>query len=82
MVLIKHWGKKITGIFQHQGKVRLRMRWLPLKGGEPIGGASSRVGLISSPQIDNGGNEAWIMPGESLLEAREGGRSRKEGFYH
>ena len=41
-----------------------------LKVGESIGGANSRVGLISSPQIDTRGIEVRLMSGEILLEAR------------
>ena len=53
---------------------------MTLKGGEPITGAESRVRLTSPPQIDNGGIEVRLMSGEILLEAREEGRRRKEGF--
>ena len=59
--MIRHSGEKITVIFQHQGKVRLRMGWLLLKGGEKIGVAGSKLGLVASPQIDREGNEVRIM---------------------
>ena len=59
----------------------MRIMWLPLKGGEPTGGAGSRVGLISSPHIDRGGIEVRIMPGEILLEAREERERIKEGVF-
>ena len=52
---------------------------MTLKVGEPIVGAYLRVRLTSSPQLDTGGIEVRLMSGESLLEAREEGRSRKEG---
>ena len=40
---------------------------MTLNGGEPTGGADSRVGLTSSPQLDTGGIEVRIVSGESLL---------------
>ena len=56
------------------------LRWMILKGGEPIRGAESRVGLTSLPQLDTRGIEVRLMSGESLLEAREEVRRRKEGI--
>ena len=50
-----------------------------MKGGEPIGGAVSRVGLTSSPHIDTREIEVRLVSGESLLEAREEGSRRKKG---
>ena len=50
-----------------------------MKGRETIRGADSRVGLTSPPLLDTGGIEVMLMSGESLLEAREEGRRRKEG---
>ena len=49
-----------------------------LKVGEPIDRAGSRLGLISSPQLDTRGIEVSLMSGESLLEAKEEGSSMKE----
>ena len=43
------------------------LRWMTLKGGEPIRGAESRVGLTSPPHLDTGGIGVRIMSGESLL---------------
>ena len=51
-----------------------------MKVGEPIGGADSRVGLNSSPQIETRWIKIRIRSGESQLEAREEGSVRKEGF--
>ena len=42
------------------------LRWMILKGGEPIRGAESRVGLTSLPQLDTRGIEVRLMSGESL----------------
>ena len=39
------------------------MRWLILKGGEPIGGSNSRVGMASPPHIDTMGIKVSIMSG-------------------
>ena len=50
-----------------------------MKGGEPIRLSDSRVRLISSPQIDIRGFVVRLISGESLLEAREKRRRRKEG---
>ena len=50
-----------------------------MKGGETIGGADSRVGLTSSPQLDTGGIKVRLVSGKSLLESREEGGRRKEG---
>ena len=61
MVLISCPGRTITSIIHLQGKIRLRVRWMSLKGGYPIGGAGSRVGLTSSPQPDIGGIKFRIM---------------------
>ena len=57
------------------------LRWMTSKGGEPIIGTESRVGLTSPPQIDTGGGEVRIVSGESLLEAREEVSRRKEGVF-
>ena len=55
------------------------LRWLTLKGGEPIGGADSRVVPTSSPQIDTRTIHARLVSGDILLYAREEVRRRKEG---
>ena len=43
------------------------LRWITLKGGEPIIGSESRVGLTSPPHIDTRGIEVRLMSGERLL---------------
>ena len=48
-----------------------------MKGGEPIIGSGSMVGLTSPPQFDTGGIDVSLILWESLLEAREEVRSRK-----
>ena len=48
-----------------------------MKRGEPIIGSDSRVGLISSPQLNTGGIEVRIISGESLFEASDVGGGRK-----
>ena len=48
-VLIMCLGKAIYGSFWCQGGISWGLRWLVLKGGGPITGAYSRVGLTSSP---------------------------------
>ena len=78
-VSIRCSGKAIYGRFRHQGEIRWRVRRMTLKGGEPITGAKSRVGLTSPSQLDTGGIEVRLTSGESLLESREEGRRRKEG---
>ena len=40
-----------------------------------------RVGLTLLPQSDTGGIEVRLMSGESILEAREEGRRKKEGVF-
>ena len=40
-----------------------------------------RVGLTLLPQSDSGGIEVRLMSGESILEAREEGRRKKEGVF-
>ena len=57
------------------------MRLLILKGGGPITGAKSTVGLTSSPMLDTGGVEFRLISGKSILEAWEEGRREKEGLY-
>ena len=52
-----------------------------MKVGEHIEGASLRVGLTSPPQIDTRGIEVRLVSREILIEAREKGRRRKEGFF-
>ena len=51
-----------------------------LKGGEPTRVNDSRVGLTSYPHLDTGGIYVRLMSGESILEARDKVRRRKEGF--
>ena len=42
-----------------------------MKGGEPIIGYESRVGLTLTSQLDIGRIEVKLVSGENLLEARE-----------
>ena len=56
------------------------LRWLTLKGGEPIIGSESRVRLTSTPQIETEGIDNRLISGESILEDREEVRRRKEWF--
>ena len=51
-----------------------------VKGGVLIEEADSRVVLTSSPQFDTRGVKFSTMSGESLLEAREEERCKKEGI--
>ena len=69
-VLIRCSGKAIYGRFQRQGVIRWRVRWMRLKGGEPVTGAELRVVLTSNPQIDTEGIEVRLRSGESLLEVK------------
>ena len=55
-----------------------RLRYLTLKGGEHIRRSESRVGLTSPTNLVTGRIEVRLMSRESLLEAREEGRRRKE----
>ena len=47
-------GRQSLADFGVNGRSGLGLGWLPLEAVEPILGADSRVGLSSSPQIDNG----------------------------
>ena len=71
-------GKVSCGRFRRQGDINWRVRWLILKGGRIITGDELRVGLTLPPQFDTGGIEVSPISGESLLEAKEEGRRRKE----
>ena len=77
-VLIRYLGKAICGRFRHQGEIRWRVRWLTLKGGEPITETKSRVGLTSPPPVwQHGGWGQACFRGEPIRG--HGRREEEEG---
>ena len=64
--------------FGIKGRSGGRLRWLTLKGGEPIRGYKSSVGLTSPPHIDTGGDrgQAHIRGEPIRVQVR---RNEKEG---
>ena len=65
------WKKKYmkdSGVKVRSGR---GLRYLILKGGEPIRGVEWRVGLTSTPHLDTRRIEVKLRSGESILNARE-----------
>ena len=81
-VFIRCSGKAIYVIFWRQGDTRWRVEMTNIEGRgtyhrKRVEGETE----LTPPKLDTGGIEVRLISGESLLEARQEGRGRKEGVF-